>query len=386
MAPVACDPARSRGRLAREDEAETRSPFQRDRDRIIHSSAFRRLKNKTQVFVASEGDTYRTRLTHSLEVAQIARSLCRFLGLNEDLGEALALAHDLGHTCFGHAGEDALQECMAPYNGFDHNAQSLRIVTKLERRYAAFDGLNLTWESLEGLVKHNGPLVDREGEGAVPLAIVEYNAGHDLHLASWPGAEAQVAAVSDDIAYNAHDLDDGLRSGLISLDDVRKLPLVGPIFESVAARYPGLETSRLIHESLRRFIGAMADDVIAESGRRFARECPADVDAVRGLESALVGFSAEMAEHDKSLKDFLFAHMYRHTKVNRMTSKARRVVRELFQLFLDEPELLPEDWRAGGLSPGGTKTARRVADYIAGMTDRFALDEHSRLFDPAINS
>jgi dGTPase len=384
LAPVACDPARSRGRRAREEEAPTRSPFQRDRDRIIHCSAFRRLKSKTQVFVASEGDTYRTRLTHSLEVAQIARSLCRFLGLNEDLAEALALAHDLGHTCFGHAGEDVLQECMAPFNGFDHNAQALRIVTKLEHRYAAFDGLNLTWECLEGLVKHNGPLLDRNGEGAVPLAIVEYNAGHDLELATWPSAEAQVAAVSDDIAYNAHDLDDGLRAGLFTFDDMLGLPLVGPIFKAVAEKYPGVPHTRLIHESLSGVISAMANDVIVESARRYAAEKPEDADGVRALPDAMVGFSGQMAEHDKSLKEFLFAHMYRHNKVIRMTSKARRVVRELFELFLAEPELLPEDWRVGGLQAGNPKTARRVADYIAGMTDRFALDEHSRLFDPAV--
>ncbi len=384
LASVACDPARSRGRRVHETEAETRSPFQRDRDRIIHSSAFRRLKSKTQVFVASEGDTYRTRLTHSLEVAQVARSLCRFLGLNEDLAEALALAHDLGHTCFGHAGEDVLQECMAPFNGFDHNAQSLRIVTKLEHRYAGFDGLNLTWECLEGLVKHNGPLLDKNGDGAVPLAIVEYNAGHDLELATWPSAEAQVAAVSDDIAYNAHDLDDGLRAGLFTFDDVLGLPLVGPIFKAVAVKYPNVAQSRLIHEALSGVISAMANDVIAESARRYAVAKPKDADGVRALEQAMVGFSGQMAEHDKSLKEFLFAHMYRHNKVIRMTSKARRVVRELFELFLSEPELLPEDWRAGGLQARSPKTARRVADYIAGMTDRFALDEHSRLFDPAV--
>ena len=384
LASVACDPARSRGRRVHETEAETRSPFQRDRDRIIHSSAFRRLKSKTQVFVASEGDTYRTRLTHSLEVAQVARSLCRFLGLNEDLAEALALAHDLGHTCFGHAGEDVLQECMAPFNGFDHNAQSLRIVTKLEHRYAGFDGLNLTWECLEGLVKHNGPLLDKNGDGAVPLAIVEYNATHDLELNGWPGPEAQIAAISDDIAYNAHDFDDGLRAGLFTFDDVLGLPLVGPIFKAVAVKYPNVAQSRLIHEALSGVISAMANDVIAESARRYAVAKPKDADGVRALEQAMVGFSGQMAEHDKSLKEFLFAHMYRHNKVIRMTSKARRVVRELFELFLSEPELLPEDWRAGGLQARSPKTARRVADYIAGMTDRFALDEHSRLFDPAV--
>jgi len=386
LAPVACDPAKSRGRFTPEEEAATRTAFQRDRDRIIHCGAFRRLKYKTQVFVASEGDNYRTRLTHSLEVAQIARSLCRFLALNEDLAEALALAHDLGHTCFGHAGEDALQECMANFNGFDHNAQSLRIVTKLERRYIAFDGLNLTWESLEGLVKHNGPLIGGKGKAArpIPLAIQEYNATHDLALATFPSAEAQIAAVSDDIAYNAHDLDDGLRAGLFSLEDVMALPLVGPIFSDIAARNPGVDRTRLIHVSLSRIIAAMVDDVILESIRRLKALKPATAADVRALGQPLVAFSDAMAAHDKSLKEFLFAHMYRHTKVNRMTSKARRVVRDLFSLLLAEPELLPEDWRIGGIEAGSLKTARRVADYIAGMTDRFALDEHSRLFDPAI--
>ncbi|TAK98791.1 MAG: deoxyguanosinetriphosphate triphosphohydrolase [Rhodospirillaceae bacterium] len=384
MAAVACDPAKSRGRFTAEDEAATRSVFQRDRDRIIHCGAFRRLKYKTQVFVASEGDTYRTRLTHSLEVAQIARSLCRFLGLNEDLAEALALAHDLGHTCFGHAGEDALQECMAGFNGFDHNAQSLRIVTKLERRYIAFDGLNLSWESLEGLVKHNGPLIGVARSRPVPLAITEYNATHDLELGTFPSAEAQIAAVSDDIAYNAHDLDDGLRAGLFTLDDVMALPLAGPIFREIASRHPGVDRTRLIHVSLSRIIAAMVDDVILESTRRLALLKPADADAVRALGQPLVGFSETMVAHDKALKEFLFAHMYRHTKVNRMTSKARRVVRDLFALLLAEPELMPEDWRIGGIEAGSLKAARRVADYIAGMTDRFALDEHSRLFDPAV--
>jgi dGTPase len=385
LASIASDPAKTRGRLIPEDEASTRTVYQRDRDRIIHCGAFRRLKYKTQVFVASEGDNYRTRLTHSLEVAQIARSLCRFLGLNEDLAEALALAHDLGHTCFGHAGEDALQESMAGFNGFDHNAQSLRIVTKLERRYIGFDGLNLTWESLEGLVKHNGPIIGPAArKRPVPLAITEYNAGHDLALDTFASAEAQVAAVSDDIAYNAHDLDDGLRAGLFTLEDVLELPLTGPIFRRIAERNPGVERTRLVHVSLSAVIAAMVDDVIAESARRLKELKPKDTDGVRALGQPLVCFSAEMAGHDKALKQFLFANMYRHTKVNRMTSKARRVVRDLFALLLQEPELLPEDWRVGGLDAGSIKAARRVADYIAGMTDRFALDEHSRLFDPAI--
>ncbi len=385
----ACDPRASRGRLHREAEAATRTVFQRDRDRIIHCGAFRRLKYKTQVFVYSEGENYRTRLTHSLEVAQIARSIARFMGLNEDIAEALALAHDLGHTCFGHAGEDALKDCMAGYNGFDHNAQSLRIVTKLEQRYAAFDGLNLTWETLEGLVKHNGPIIGGPiiGEAdsrPVPLAITEYNAGHDLELATWPGAEAQVAAVSDDIAYNAHDFEDGLRAGLFPLDAVMDLPLVGDIFRDVADRYPKIDRNRLIHESLRAVIAAMVDDIITETHRRFVSLKPTSAAEVRLLGVPLVGFSDAMAAHVRVLKAFLFARMYRHTKVNRMTSKARRIVHDLFDLLFDEPQLLPEDWRDDSIVPKSLKTARRVADYIAGMTDRFALDEHARLFDPAV--
>lgn len=391
LAPVACNPRDSRGRLHKESEAATRTVFQRDRDRIIHCGAFRRLKYKTQVFVYSEGENYRTRLTHSLEVAQIARSLARFTGLNEDIAEALALAHDLGHTCFGHAGEDALKECMAAYNGFDHNAQSLRIVTKLEQRYAAFDGLNLTWETLEGLVKHNGPIIgapiagkDGADSKPVPLAITEYNAGHDLELATWPGPEAQVAALSDDIAYNAHDFDDGLRAGLFPLDPVMDLPVVGDAFRAVTARYPGLDRNRLIHESLRAVIAAMVDDIIAETHRRFVTLKPTSAEQVRLLGAPLVGFSQGMARDVRVLKDFLFARMYRHTKVNRMTSKARRVVKDLFELLFAEPQLLPEDWRDESIAPKSLKTARRVADYIAGMTDRFALDEHARLFDPGV--
>jgi len=383
LSRLATDPAHSRGRLYAEGESATRTVYQRDRDRIIHCGAFRRLKYKTQVFVYGEGENYRTRLTHSLEVAQIARSISRFLGLNEDMAEALALAHDLGHTCFGHAGEDVLQECMAGYNGFDHNAQSLRIVTKLEHRYAAFDGLNLTWETLEGLVKHNGPIAAKPDK-PVPLAITEYNAQHDLALGTWPGAEAQAAAISDDIAYNAHDFDDGLKAGLFPLEAVLELPLVGPIFAGVAQRYPGMEKGRLIHESLRALIAAMVNDVIAESHRRCAALKPKDTADVRALGQSLVGFSAGMAADEKKLKEFLFANMYRHTRVNRMTSKAKRIVRDLFGLLLDEPHLLPEDWSAGLDGPKTLKTARRVADYIAGMTDKFALDEHARLFDPTV--
>ncbi len=383
LASVATDPAQSRGRLHGEAESPTRTIYQRDRDRIIHCGAFRRLKYKTQVFVYGEGENYRTRLTHSLEVSQIARSICRFVGLHEDIAESLALAHDLGHTCFGHAGEDVLQECMADYNGFDHNAQGLRIVTKLEHRYAAFDGLNLTWETLEGLVKHNGPVMPKNGK-PVPLALTEYNATHDLELATWPGAEAQVAAISDDIAYNAHDFDDGLKAGLFPLEAVLELPLVGAIFKSVSQRYPGLEKGRLIHESLRGMIAAMVNDVILESYRRLQALKPTSATDVRALGQALVGFSADMAAYEKQMKTFLFANMYRHTRVNRMTSKAKRIVRDLFALLLEEPHLLPEEWHMGLDGPKTLKTARRVADYIAGMTDKFALDEHARLFDPTI--
>ncbi|MCB2106840.1 MAG: deoxyguanosinetriphosphate triphosphohydrolase [Rhodobacteraceae bacterium] len=384
LAPLACDPTTSRGRLHAEKEPATRTAFQRDRDRIIHCGAFRRLRYKTQVFVYDDNDSYRTRLTHSLEVAQIARSISRFLGLNEDLAEALALAHDLGHTCFGHAGEEALQECMADYNGFDHNAQSLRIVTKLEHRYIAFDGLNLTWEALEGLVKHNGPLIGRENSKPLPLAIVEYSKIQDLDLDTWPSAEAQVAAISDDIAYNGHDIDDGLRAGLFSIDDLAQVPFVDRAFKSVRANNRDVERERLIHESVRSIIGMMVDDVITESVARTEKAKPSSAKDVRALGAQLVGFSPEMAANDKALKGFLFPNMYRHTKVNRMTSKARRVVRDLFDLLLAEPHLLPKEWQNGIDGPKTLKSARRVADYIAGMTDRFALDEHTRLFDPAV--
>ncbi len=391
LAPYACKPAESRGRLHAEPEAATRSPFQRDRDRIIHCAAFRRLQHKTQVFVYHEGDHYRTRLTHSLEVAQIARSISRALGLNEDLAEALALAHDLGHTPFGHAGEDALDAVMAPFGGFDHNDQTLRILTKLEHRYAEFDGLNLTWETLEGTVKHNGPLVGgkligagnakRGGAKALPATIAEYVGRHDLELASYPSAEAQVAALSDDIAYNNHDIDDGLRAGLFAVADLAEVPVVGPICREVAARYPGIEEQRLIHETIRRVIDRMVGDLVGETRRRLAASGAASVAAIRVLGAPVVAFSAAMSANDKALKSFLFERMYRHYKVNRMASKARRVVQEIFGLLLAEPECLPTEWRAAVDQPGSVATARLVADYIAGMTDRFALDEHARLFD-----
>jgi dGTPase len=358
-----------------------RSPFQRDRDRIIHCAAFRRMKHKTQVFVYHEGDHYRTRLTHSLEVAQIARSISRTLGLNEDLAEALALAHDLGHTPFGHAGEDALEEVMAPFGGFDHNDQTLRILTRLEHRYAEFDGLNLTWETLEGTVKHNGPLIGPGIVKKLPATIAEYVLRHDLDLASQPSAEAQVAALSDDIAYNNHDIDDGLRAGLFAVADLAGVPVVGPIFAEVAARYPGIEEPRLIHETIRRVIDRMVGDLVGETRRRLAASGVASVAAIRALGAPVVAFSAEMSANDKALKGFLFERMYRHYKVNRMASKARRIVQDIFRLLLAEPECLPTEWREHVDGAGSAATARLVADYIAGMTDRFALDEHARLFD-----
>jgi dGTPase len=381
-APYATKAEASRGRLHAEPDSATRTAFQRDRDRIIHSGAFRRLKYKTQVFVYHEGDNYRTRLSHSLEVAQIARSISRVLGLDEDLAETLALAHDLGHTPFGHAGEDALDGCMSAYGGFDHNAQTLRIVTKLEHRYAEFDGLNLTWETLEGLVKHNGPLIGpRRGMADLPRALAEYAEVQDLELATHAGPEAQVAALSDDIAYNNHDIDDGLRAGLFTVDDLMALPHVGDIFRNVVDRYPGLETPRVIHEAVRRLIGSMIGDVIAETRSRLETLNPRSAADVRALGQPVVAFSREMNDHNATLKEFLFTRMYRHYRVNRSMSKARRIVQDLFGLLHREPGLLPPEWQAGCDGPEGFKTARRVCDYIAGMTDKFAIEEHQRLFD-----
>ena len=381
LAPYAADPRQSRGRLVEEPESPTRTPFQRDRDRVIHSAAFRRLEYKTQVFVFHEGDHYRTRLTHSLEVAQIARSIARALRLDEDLAEAVALAHDLGHPPFGHAGEDALRDAMSPYGGFNHNAQTLRIVTRLEQRYAAFDGLNLTWETLEGVAKHNGPLLVKGQTRQLPEGIAEYAERQDLQLHSWPSAEAQVAALSDDIAYNNHDIDDGLRAGLFEVAELLELPLVGAAFAEVMRQHPGLDRPRLANEAIRRLVTAMVDDVLAETRRRVDAATLDSADAVRWLGRPLVGFSAEMRAHDGALRAFLMEHMYRHYRVNRMTSKARRLVADLFGLLLNEPECLPTEWRRLAGPPGSSETARVVTDYIAGMTDRFALDEHRRLFD-----
>lgn len=381
----ACVPLQSRGRNHGEEETPIRSVYQRDRDRIIHSEAFRRLKYKTQVFVCHGGDHYRTRLTHSLEVAQMARSISRALGVNEDLAEALALAHDLGHPPFGHAGEEALHKVMTTFDGFDHNAQSFRIVTTLEQRYAEFDGLNLTWETLEGLVKHNGPLLGPRTVlpqgGKLPWAISAYSGYETLELDSFPGVEAQIAALSDDIAYNNHDIDDGLRAGLFTLDALMDIPLVGTMLERVRSRYPELDDDRLIHEIIRRLINDMILDVLDETRRRIAEAMPRSVDDVRHADRPLVAFSDNMVIKLSELRNFLFTHMYRHYKVNRMTSKARRVVQRLFELYLDEPDCLPPRWYArcdGAQSP---ITARVVADYIAGMTDRAAISEYCKLFE-----
>ena len=379
-APYASNPLDSRGRLVVEPESGTRTVFQRDRDRIVHSAAFRRLKHKTQVFVSHEGDHYRTRLTHSLEVSQIARSVGRCLGLNEELAETLALAHDLGHTPFGHAGEDALNTCMADYGGFDHNAQTLRIVTRLERKYAEFDGLNLTWETLEGVVKHNGPLTGPDIAAPVPEPITDYVAINDLEIATWPGLEAQVAALADDIAYNNHDLDDGLRAGLFSIDDVRQVGFVDDAFRLVLDQYPDIEEQRLIHEANRRLISLMVDDLLVETRQRLTALSTPTPEGARHAGRGTAAFSDRMVANDKVLKAFLHEHMYAHYKVNRMTSLARRVVRSLFSLFNDEPNVLPPPWRAQAEAGDNTRRARVVADYIAGMTDRFALDEHARLF------
>ena len=383
-ASFSCRPEGSRGRLHREPESPGRSPFQRDRDRIVHSGAFRKLQYKTQVFVYHEGDYYRTRLTHSLEVAQIARSIARSLAVDEDLAEAIALAHDLGHTPFGHAGEEALNACMmeaAPEaGGFTHNDQTVRILTRLECRYADFDGLNLTWETLEGVVKHNGPPLQSSGSVPLPPAVAALDRQMDLALQRQPGIEAQVAALADGIAYNNHDIDDGLRAGLFRADDLRDLPLIGEIVREVERLHPGLDARRLANESVRRLIDRMVRDLLQETGRRLAMLSPDTADAVRAAPQPVVAFSAALRDGDRVLRSFLFERMYRHYRVNRETSKARRVVRELFALFITEPECLPTEWRIAAQAVDGAERARLVADYIAGMTDRYALLEYQRLF------
>ncbi len=380
----ASDPAQSRGRLHDEPASPSRSEFQRDRDRIIHADAFRRLKQKTQVFIAHEGDHYRTRLTHSLEVSQIARSAARSLGLDEDLAEALALAHDIGHPPFGHAGETALDEAMAPYGGFDHNAQALRVLTKLEHKYPEFDGLNLTWETLEGVIKHNGPLI---GDGVeikdLPAAFLEYDALQSLELDTFAGPEAQVAALADDVAYNNHDIQDGLRAGLFTLEDLLDVPLAGPKVREVMKQYPDLERGRVISESVRRLISMWLHDLVGEFRRRADAAAPQSAAEVRALGAPLGAFSAEIDEEQQPLRKFLFERMYRHHKVNRMMSQAQRIVHELFELFLTEPNTLPPPWNERAIAKGDDMSgrARVVCDYIAGMTDTYAIEEHRKLFN-----
>lgn len=381
LSPFAVDHRASRGRRLPESVSPTRTEFQRDRDRIIHSNAFRRLKHKTQVFVEHEGDHYRTRLTHTIEVSQIARALARTLGLDEDLAEALALAHDLGHTPFGHAGEDSLDALVKSEGGFDHNAQALRIVTSLEKRYAAHDGLNLTWETLEGLVKHNGPLLDAAGnptgryaKHGISLAILQYDRLHPLELASHASAEAQVAAIADDIAYNAHDIDDGLRAGLFKPRDLRAVPLVAEMLNEIEALWPGLDEGRIAHEIMRRVITRLIEDAGAESERRLVRLSPESASDIRAASMPVVAFSEAMTAQEKALKVYLFEHMYRAPRILKQREAAERVISGLFRHYSENP-------REMGEAGSGTVSPRRIADYIAGMTDRFALLEFQRLFD-----
>jgi dGTPase len=387
-APYASAPGRSRGRLHPEPVSATRNVFRRDCDRIIHATAFRRLAHKTQVFVFHEGDHFRTRLTHTLEVAQVARSLARALGLDEDLAEALALAHDLGHPPFGHAGERALDRCLAACGGFDHNAQTLRVVTALEKRYPAFDGLNLSWETLEGLVKHNGPLTLADGspigpyrERGLPHAIALHGRTQDLELWSFASAEAQIAAIADDIAYDAHDIDDGLRAGLFALEDLAEVPLIRDILRQIRKEHPTLDPSRLVHELVRRLITQMIEDVIAETDARLRELAPRSADDVRHAAHPVGAFSPAMAEADRAIKGFLYPRMYRHDRIMRIMGDAEGLVCALFARYLDRPDDMPAEWAQ--VVDGGDAAARsrHIADFIAGMTDRYALMEHARLFD-----
>ena len=387
-APYACDPDRSRGRLFTEPPSKTRSPFRRDCDRVIHSTAFRRLKHKTQVFVFHEGDHYRTRLTHSLEVAQIARALARQLGLDEDLTETLALAHDLGHPPFGHAGERALDKCLQAHGGFDHNAQTLRVVTSLEHRYPEFDGLNLSWESLEGIVKHNGPLTERSGasagryrESGIPVGIADFNRQYDLELWSYASLEAQVAAFADDIAYDAHDIDDGLRAGLFGVDDLRVMPLTADIIADIAKAYPDLDDSRRGAELVRELISYMISAVVSEAGRRLEAAKPQSAHDVRHHNEPLVAFPPAVAAEEAEIKAFLKQRMYRHTRVMRVMGEAEQIVFDLFARYRQSPADLPAEWVEGTERESEGERISRIGNFIAGMTDRFALTEHQRLFD-----
>jgi len=386
----ACDPDRSRGRLFQEPPSKTRSPFRRDCDRVIHSTAFRRLKHKTQVFVFHEGDHYRTRLTHSLEVAQIARALARQLGLDEDLTETLALAHDLGHPPFGHAGERALDACLQAHGGFDHNAQSLRVVTALEHRYPEFDGLNLTWESLEGIVKHNGPLTELSGaatgryrDHGIPAGISDYMATYDLELWSFASLEAQVAAIADDIAYDAHDIDDGLRAGLFTVDDLKVMPLTAEMIAEIARHYPDLDDIRRGAELVRELISYLIGAVVSEARRRIEVARPGSVEDVRNLGDVLITFAPAVAQAEAEIKAFLKVRMYRHKRVMRVMGEAEQILFDLFARYQNGPGDLPAEWlsRDGGDHETETERARRIGNFIAGMTDRFAITEHQRLFD-----
>jgi dGTPase len=386
-APYAADPGRA-PRLVAEPPSATRTDFQRDRDRIVHSTAFRRLAHKTQVFVDHESDHFRTRLTHTIEVAQIARALARALRLDDDLAEAIALGHDLGHTPFGHTGEDALNACMAEHGGFDHNSHALRIVTELERHYAEFDGLNLTQPTLAGLIKHNGPLLDASGAPTeryrargVPAAVLRHNAMQELELSLHASLEAQAAAIADDIAYDAHDIDDGLRAGLFSLDELRAaVPYVEGLMREIDALHPGLEDARAIHELTRRVITRFIEDAIGESGRRIAESKVDSPEAVGLAGRTLVGQTAAIETADRDIKAFLFTRMYRHPNVRKVRDEVDAIVRRLFKAYFGDPSAMPPEWAAKADAQG---RARAVADYIAGMTDRFAIAEHARLFDGA---
>ncbi len=390
LADYACRPDQSRGRIYEENESASRTCFQRDRDRIIHCGAFRRLKYKTQVFVYHEGDHYRTRLTHTLEVAQIARSLARALMVNEDLAEAVALAHDLGHTPFAHVGEDVMKECMKDVGGFDHNDQSLRILSLLENRYPRWQGLNLTWEALEGVAKHNGPLIDKGQDpekSGLPVSVIAVNKQMNLELDTFASLEAQVAALADDIAYNNHDVEDGLRAGLFTLETLRHVPLLEDIIPVVEREYPGISEKILMHEVIREMIGTMIEDVLSETRRRLEKLQPHSAADIRNADTAMVAFSDAMLPKINGLRHFLMENMYRHVTVRRMRLKVSRIVKDLYDTFMTEYNLLPEEWQArvvaakGDIPANTVERARIVADYIAGMTDRYAIKEHERLFE-----
>ena len=375
-AALAAQPSNSRGRAHAESDAGPRGPrdiFQRDRDRIIHSISFRRLRHKTQVFAAPDGDHYRVRLTHSLEVAQIGRTMARALGLNEDLTETLCLAHDLGHPPFGHAGEDALQAAMADAGGFDHNAQTIRLVTKLETPYFGFDGINLSWEALEGLAKHNGPVTQPN------WALEEANRQFDLELTSWPGLEAQVAAIADDIAYDNHDIDDGIRAGLLELDALLEVPLVRRHWEAIERRQGKLPLDKMQRALVRDLIGTMVGDVLADTARRVQASGVQSADDVRSAGQALAGFSSKLAEEEEALKRFLYANMYNAAELQAVRAEAVRIVAGLADAYRSDPALLPPEWRSEGSE---VEQARAVGDFIAGMTDRFAIARHEELVGP----